>query len=48
MDLDPTTILAVISCAAVFLAWLVLPHSAPPARAARPAEQLEKIPVSAA
>ncbi len=26
--MDTTTILAVISCAAVFAGWLVLPHSA--------------------
>ncbi len=48
MDLDPTTILAVVSCAAVFLAWLVLPHNARPVSAVRAAKQLEKAPVSAA
>lgn len=26
--MDPTTVIAVISCAIVFCGWLVLPHSA--------------------
>ena len=44
--MDATTILAILSCAAVFSGWLVLPHSAAPApRVATP--EREPVPLSA-
>jgi hypothetical protein len=42
--MDPTTILAIISCAIVFCGWLVLPHS-PAAPARKPAVTAERKPV---
>ncbi len=44
--MDATTILAVISCAIVFIGWLVLPHRR--VEEARPVETRERVPVSAA
>jgi hypothetical protein len=46
--MDPTTVMAVISCAIVFAGWLVLPHDA--AVKARSVETKERVaaPVPAA
>jgi hypothetical protein len=44
--MDPTTVIAVVSCAIVFCGWLVLPHSA----AVKPrvvSEERKPVPVSA-
>jgi hypothetical protein len=47
MELDATTILAVLSCAVVFAGWLVLPHSAAVPRVAHSTEVLEPVHASA-
>jgi hypothetical protein len=44
--MDPTTILAILSCALVFSGWLVLPHSAASAPRAVSRER-EPVPLSA-
>jgi len=48
--MDVTTILAVISCAVVFIGWLVLPHSwvEKVERVELEVETRERVPVSAA
>lgn len=47
IELDPTTILAVLSCAVVFAGWLVLPYTARVPPMARSAEALEPVHASA-
>jgi hypothetical protein len=45
--MDATTIFAVISCAIVFVGWLVLPHSATTVKPAVVSEERQPVSVSA-